>query len=245
MVIAARAKGIALAVALQLGLFGVSRGHAQAEQYIPAQPTGYLTDAAGVVDATNAARIEQVAKTLRERTGAEMAIVTLPTIGEREAGEVALEIGRRWGVGGKAAVGDERRNAGLVVLLVPRTADQPGKIRIEVGQGLEGIITDAAAGGVRDLMRPELAAGRYGDGLRVGVEALAATIATKMGVHDTTLSAQPVSTGGGSGISPFTLLLLLFVLFAVMSAIRDAGRRAPRLPRAVRHRNGPRRVPDA
>src|SRR6187455_466065 len=79
-VIAARAKGIALAVALQLGLFGVSRGHAQAEQYIPAQPTGYLTDAAGVVDATNAARIEQVAKTLRERTGAEMAIVTLPTI---------------------------------------------------------------------------------------------------------------------------------------------------------------------
>lgn len=221
---AARAKGIALAVALQLGAFGAARGHAQVEQYIPARPTGYLTDAAGVVDAANAARIEQVAKVLRERTGAEMAIVTLPTIGDREAGEVALEIGRRWGVGGRAEVGDERRNAGLVVLLVPRTADQRGKIRIEVGQGLEGIITDAAAGGVRDLMRPELAAGRYGDGLRVGVEALAGTIAAKMGVNDTTLAARPVSTGG-SGISPLTLLLLLFVLFVIVSAMRDAGRR--------------------
>jgi len=225
-VIAARAKGIALAIALQLGALGVARGQAQVSQYIPAQPTGYLTDAAGVVDAANAARIEQVAKTLRERTGAEMAIVTLPTIGDREGAEVALEIGRRWGVGGKAAVGDERRNAGLVVLLVPKTAEQKGKIRIEVGQGLEGIITDATAGGVRDLMRPDLAAGRYGDGLRAGVEALASTIAAGMGVHDTTLTGAPVPvSSGGGGISPGTLLLLLFVLFVVMSAIRDAGRR--------------------
>jgi uncharacterized protein len=200
------------------------RGHAQVEQYVPARPTGYLTDAAGVVDAANAARIEQVAKALRERTGAEMAIVTLPTIGDREAAEVALEIGRRWGVGGKAQVGDERRNAGLVVLLVPKTADQKGKIRIEVGQGLEGIITDATAGSVRDLMRPELAAGRYGDGLRVGVEALAATIASKMGVHDTTLTGAPVASGGGGGMSPMTLLLILFVLFVIVSAMRDAGR---------------------
>jgi uncharacterized protein len=221
---AARAKGIALAVALQLGAFGAARGHAQVEQYIPARPTGYLTDAAGVVDAANAARIEQVAKVLRERTGAELAIVTLPTIGDREAAEVALEIGRRWGVGGRAAVGDERRNAGLVVLLVPRTGDQRGKIRIEVGQGLEGIVTDAAAGAVRDQMRPDLAAGRYGDGLRVGVEALAGAIAAKMGVNDTTLAVRPVSTGA-SGISPLTLLLLLFVLFVIMSAMRDAGRR--------------------
>jgi uncharacterized protein len=201
---------------------GVARGHAQVEQYFPARPTGYLTDAAGVVDAANAARIEQVAKTLRERTGAELAIVTLPTIGDREAAEVALEIGRRWGVGGRAEVGDERRNAGLVVLLVPRTAERRGTIRIEVGQGLEGIITDAAAGGVRDLMRPELAAGRYGDGLRVGVEALAGTIAAKMGVNDTTLAARPVSTGG-SGISPLMLLLILFVLFRIVSVMRDAG----------------------
>ncbi len=219
---AARAKGIALAAALQLGALGVARGHAQVEQYFPARPTGYLTDAAGVVDAANAARIEQVAKTLRERTGAELAIVTLPTIGDREAAEVALEIGRRWGVGGRAEVGDERRNAGLVVLLVPRTAERRGTIRIEVGQGLEGIITDAAAGGVRDLMRPELAAGRYGDGLRVGVEALAGTIAAKVGVNDTTLAARPVSTGG-SGISPLMLLLILFVLFRIVSVMRDAG----------------------
>jgi uncharacterized protein len=218
---AARAKGIALAVALQLGAFGAARGHAQVEQYIPARPTGYLTDAAGVVDAANAARIEQVAKALRERTGAELAIVTLPTIGDREAAEVALEIGRRWGVGGRAEVGDERRNAGLVVLLVPRTADRRGTIRIEVGQGLEGIITDAAAGGVRDLMRPELAAGRYGEGLRVGVEALAGTIAAKMGVNDTTLVAEPASNGG-SGISLSTLLLLLFVLYVVISVMRDS-----------------------
>jgi uncharacterized protein len=217
-------------------VFGVVHGHAQVERYIPARPTGYLTDAANVVDPANAARIEQLAKTLRERTGAEMAIVTLPTIGDREAAEVALEIGRRWGVGGQAGVGDERRNAGVVVLLVPKTAEQRGKIRIEVGQGLEGVITDATAGGIRDLMRPELAAGRYGDGLRVGVEALASAIAAKMGVHDTTLTGTPAPVaGGGGGISLGTLLLLLFVLFVIVSAIRDAGRKG-----MVRGRRRPR-----
>ena len=46
--------------------------------------------------------------------------MTLPTIGDHDEGEVALAIGRKWGVGARAEIGDARRNAGLVLLLVPR-----------------------------------------------------------------------------------------------------------------------------
>ncbi len=191
------------------------------DRLFPAAPTGYLTDVAGVVDAASAARIEQVAKTLRERTGAELAVVTLPTVGQYEASDVALAIGRRWGVGAKADVGSPIRNAGMVILLVPRTQGQPGKIRIEVGQGLEGIITDAMAARIRDAMRPQLAQEQYGPGLLAGVELVAARIADQLGVRDSVLSqARPAASGGG--MSPLFLVLLLFVIVAVMMAMASA-----------------------
>ena len=71
--------------------------------------------------------MEELIERLRAATGAEIAVVTLPTIGDRSEAEVALAIGRAWGVGAKAEIGDQRRNAGIVVLLVPRQEGQPGQ----------------------------------------------------------------------------------------------------------------------
>ncbi len=73
-------------------------------------------------------------------------------------------------------MGDATRNAGIVVLLVPRQEGRPGtgQIRVEVGRGLEGIVTDAAAGRIRDLMGERLARGDYSGALQLGVQALAA-----------------------------------------------------------------------
>ncbi len=204
------------------------------EKLFPAQPTGYLTDVAGVVDPASAARIESIARTLREQTGAELAIVTLPTIGRYEASDVALVIGRRWGVGAKAEVGDKIRNAGLVMLLVPRREGQAGKIRLEVGDGLQGILTDATSGRIRDAMRPQLAAGQYGPGLVTGVETVAALVAQELGVRDSSLvSPRPAASGGG-GPSIFLIFLLVFVFFAIMMALagsRSAGGARGRRPR--------------
>ncbi len=210
-----------LAVALLLFLIGSPlTAQEGVDRLFPAAPTGYLTDVAGVVDASSAARIEQVAKTLRERTGAELAVVTLPGVGQYEASDVALAIGRRWGVGAKADIGAPIRNAGMVILLVPKKQGQPGKIRLEVGQGLEGIITDAMAARVRDAMRPLLAQEQYGPGLLVGVEAVAARVADQLGVRDSVLTTTRPATGGG--MSPIFPFLLVFVVIAVLMAMASA-----------------------
>jgi uncharacterized protein len=194
------------------------------EQLFPAQPTGYLTDVAGVVDPASAARIEEIAKTLREKTGAELAVVTLPTIGRFEASDVALVIGRRWGVGAKASVGDKIRNAGVVMLLVPRREGQPGKIRLEVGDGLQGVLTDATSGRIRDAMRPQLAAGEYGPGLVTGVETVAALVAKDLGVRDSTLVPPQSAVAPGSGPPMFLVLLLIFVFLAIIRALASSAR---------------------
>jgi uncharacterized protein len=201
------------------------------DSLIPAQPVGYVNDFASVLDAESAARMKDLIERLRAATGAEIAVVTLPSIGDREASEVALAIGRKWKVGSKAEIGDARRNAGIVLLLVPRRPGDPnsGQIRVEVGQGLEGIVTDAAAGRVRDLMRPELSSEKYGPGLLTGVRALSSLIARGFGVSDTTLTAyQPQNDSGGSPISGSLIPILFFIVFMLLASGAGGRRRRGR-----------------
>ncbi len=228
-----RAKAIALLTGLQLIGGAVAAQDGDVRSLFPARPTGFVTDVAGVVDEAAEARITSLAERLRAATGAEIAVVTLPSIGEREEADVAREIGRAWGVGARAEIGDETRNAGIVLLVVPRQDGRPGtgRVRVEVGQGLEGIVTDVTAGRVRDLMGQRLARGDYSGALQEGTEALAGIIARGFGVSDTALTnARPVSQPRGGGRSPLGALpILLFIFFLILSgALGGRGRRRRR-----------------
>jgi uncharacterized protein len=193
----------------------------------PAQPAGFVTDQVGVVNPDEKARIESLVQRLRDATGAEIAVVVLPTIGDRAAVDVAVAIGRAWGVGARAAVGDVRRNAGVVVLLVPRNPDDPnsGQIFIATGQGVEGFVTDLQAGRVRDLMTPYFRERNYGAGLEAGVRELAAVISRGMGVTDTALTR-----GSSRRAAPIPKGLVFFGIIALIIlilAIRDGSGRGP------------------
>src|SRR5947199_174309 len=111
-------------------------------------PRGYVNDFAGVLDAASVAHMEAVIAEVREKTRGEIAVVTLPDLGDRPAADVALEIGRRWGVGARGEAGDPAKNLGVVVLLVPQKNHRPGtgQIFIATGRGAEGFLTDARVG---------------------------------------------------------------------------------------------------
>jgi uncharacterized protein len=231
------AKAILLLVVLQGAAPAVAlpqQGDTAVSSLFPARPTGYLTDVAGALDGGSSQRISELLGRLRGATGAEIAIAVLPTIGDRAAVDVAVAIGRVWGVGARAAVGDQRRNAGLVILLVPRRAGDPnsGQVFLATGNGLEGIVTDLQAGRVRDLMRPYFQRGAYGEGLEQGVRELAALIARGMGVTDSALTAggrraaQPPAGKGGPGF--FFVVLVFFLIVSVVLRAARAGRGRPR-----------------
>ena len=79
-----RAKAIALLTGASTGAAGVLAAQdAGVRSLFPARPTGYVTDVAGIIDAASEARITDLAERLRAATGAEIAVVTLPTIGDR------------------------------------------------------------------------------------------------------------------------------------------------------------------
>src|SRR5438067_8360108 len=166
-------------------------------------PRGYVNDFAGVLDAASVAHMEAVIAEVRDKTRGEVAVVILADIADRPAADVALEIGRRWGVGAKGEAGDPAKNLGVVVLLVPLKNHRPGtgQIFIATGRGAEGFLTDARVGRIRDAMTPYLAREEYGAGLARGVDLIAQAFAQEFGV---TLTGVP-EAAPGDGVEPFPI----------------------------------------
>lgn len=208
---------LALAVALPLG--------AQGPQ-VPA-PRGYVNDFANVIPAAEAARMERLIEAVRTASGGEIAVVTLADLEGRDVGDVALRIGRDWGVGSKAAIGDRARNAGVVVLLVPRETSQDGRgyISIQTGQGAEGFITDGTAGDIRREATPMLSRGEYGPALTLITARLAERYAAEFGFSLDSTMVPPRAPQRSTGIPPFVFLIIFFV---IISLISGAGRRRRR-----------------
>src|SRR2546422_6035276 len=181
-------------------------------------PRGYVNDFAGVLDAASVAHMDAVIAEVRDKTRGEIAVVTFPDIDDRPAADVALEIGRRWGVGAKGEAGDPAKNLGVVVLLVPQKNHRPGtgQIFIATGRGAEGFLTDARVGRIRDAMTPYLAREDYGAALALGVDLVAQAFAQEFGI---TFSGVPPPDAGEGGAPelPIKWLILAVVLLIVFS----------------------------
>jgi uncharacterized protein len=206
-----------LALLAALGLF-------QGGPQIPA-PRGLVNDFAGVIPPGSAARIERIAQDVRDKTGGEMAVVTMSDLGGREPSDIALRIGREWKVGAMAPIGDKTRNAGVVILLVPKesAADNRGRCRIETGQGTEGFITDATSG---EICREATAAFQkqdYGAGLELVTLRVAQRFAEEFKVAlDTSLAppseiqtSAPQGVGGSVHFNPFFVVVIIFVILSI------------------------------
>src|SRR6266704_329313 len=184
---------------------------------IPA-PSGYVSDFAGALDPASVAHMDAVIREVKDKTRGEIAVVTLSDIGDRDAADVALQIGRQWGVGAKGAAGDPARNLGVVVLLVPLQNHRAGtgRVFIATGRGAEGFLPDARVGRIRDAMTPYLAREQYGAGLAHGVDLIAQAYAQEFGV---TLSGVPPRGPDERGVPQFPVgwFIIALVLLIVLS----------------------------
>jgi len=202
---------------------------------IPA-PTGLVNDFAGVLQPATIARMERIAEDVRAKSRGEMTIVTLPDIGTRDVQEVALLIGRQWKLGKIGNPGDPTRNAGAVILLVPKETSKDGRGHcfVATGAGTEGFITDGDAGTICREATPAFRERDYDTGLELVTLRTAEEFAKEFNfVLDTALVApslpQPAtdfSSGrGGGGFPPQLLFLIFIVVLMILSSGRRRGRR--------------------
>lgn len=198
------------------------------EPQIPA-PRGYVNDFAGVIAAENAARIERVIEDVRAKSGGEIVVVTLRDIGDRNVGDVALQIGRDWKVGAAAEVGDRKRNTGLVILVVPKetSSDGKGHISLMTGNGTEGFITDSRAGDIRREAVPLLMERDYGAAIELMTRRVAELYSAEFNfVLDgaTAVSrAPPERRSQPRGLPPGLFVLALVIMIMLLSSGRRGG----------------------
>jgi uncharacterized protein len=221
-----RFRTLATMVASLVLLAPAAGAQGQPGPQVPA-PRGYVNDFANVIPAVEAARMERLIETVRSASGGEIAVVTLADLEGRDVGDVALRIGRDWGVGSNAAIGERARNAGVVVLLVPRETSQDGRghISIQTGQGAEGFITDGTAGDIRREATPLLARGEYGPALTLITARLAERYAAEFGFALDSAIVPPRAPARRPGIPPVVFLIIFIVLVSLISRAGRRGRR--------------------
>jgi len=129
---------------------------------VPAEQ-GFVTDIAGVLSTEEREIIDELLSAYRAETSNEIAILIVGTLHDEEPADVAVDVGRTWGVG------DREKDNGILMLI----AIDDREIFIATGYGLEGAVPDIVAKGIieNDIL-PRFREGLYADGIQAGIEAL-------------------------------------------------------------------------
>jgi uncharacterized protein len=195
-------------------LFLLAAVPAPAENPKDIRPSGYVTDLASVIAPETKVRLEALGREVEEKTGAQIAVVTVHSLEGESVENFAVDLYKQLGVGSK---GDNR---GALLLVAP----DEHKYRIEVGYGLEPVINDARAGDAGRAMVPLLRERNYTAAIETATWMLAKYIADDRGV---TLSGQPPVRPHRQQhhSSPIGLWAILFLIWIIFSIAR-AGQRA-------------------
>lgn len=182
---------------------------ATAAPQIPPKPTAaagiYVQDYAQVLSAEDKRRLLSIGQELDDKTTAQLAVVTVKTLDGQPIEDYALAILREWGIGSK-----EKNNGALIVVAV-----QDRRSRIEVGYGLEGLLTDGLTGRIQDqAMIPYFRKGNYAAGIVNGYAVTASIIAKDAGVQLTSINSEQIAvpaktTNNTDQEYPFWLKLLI------------------------------------
>jgi len=164
--------------------------------------TGRVVDDAKVLTPATRERLNNALKVHQQKTSDQVAVLTVPTIGDVSIEEYATKVFEAWKPGIKG------KDNGVLIVVV--TKDR--KMRIEVGYGLEGTLTDVEANRIiRDFLTPQFKAGNYDKGIEDGVAAVIA----KLERTPTTPPEPPAAPIDWAGLSAAgcTFLLLSFFFY--------------------------------
>ena len=197
----------AAALVLLMALAGAARA---AEPSYPAL-TGRVVDEAGVLSASTKSGLTQMlADFERSSGGTQVVVVTLKSLQGLAIEDFGFQLGRHWGIGQKD------KNTGALLIVAPAEH----KVRIEVGYGLEGTLTDALSRTI--IERDIVPAFKRGD-LNGGVLAGTADIIRVLGGDAKAVAAPPAAQRWqATPIAPIAINAI-FIIFFLMIFLRHRG----------------------
>jgi uncharacterized protein len=187
--------------------------------------TGRVVDQAGVMSAESKSDIEAKSKTLEDKSGIQLVVATVKSLQGSDIETYANQLFRFW------KLGEAKKNNGVLLLVAPNER----KVRIEVGYGLEGTLTDALSSVIiSSAIIPRFKTKDFSGGIERGVDGIISVLSGDSAEWQPKVNVRTESADDIDKVFPilFTILLIFFIWYL----IRNAGSGRPPGPGS---RSGP------
>jgi len=214
---AARLAGLILGLFVVLAL---SAGQALAQSRPDFPPlTGRVVDNADLLSPQTEARLTEQLAQLEAQTQRQLVVVTLPDLQGYEIEDYGYQLGRHWGIG------QADTDSGALFIVAPNQR----KVRIEVGYGLEPILTDALSSTIlQSAVLPAFRDGQMEAGVVAGTEAILAQLALPEDEARALAAQAEEQPSGGDDIFAviiFVFFIVFWIIGGFMGAFARRGRR--------------------
>lgn len=178
--------------------------------------TGRVVDDANMLSPAVEQQLTEELATLEASTGRQVVVATLPSLQGYEIEDYGYQLGRTW------KIGDEKRDDGVLLIIAPNDR----KVRIEVGYGLEPVLTDALSSTIiQTAILPAFKAGKMEEGVVAGTEA----IVQQLSLPDDqakAIAAKPVeSSSHRESAGPPIIFIILVIFWLLGGLLRGFGGR--------------------
>jgi uncharacterized protein len=172
--------------------------------------TGRVVDNANILSAATKSDLNDKLAALEAKTSRQLVVVTLPSLQGYEISDYGYQLGRAWGIG------QAKLNNGVLLIIAPTEH----KARIEVGYGLEPILTDALSSVIlQSTVLPKFRSGDFNGGVTAGVDALIQQLSLNTSDAEAKAAAAEQHAGQDNGAgqsgSISGLIIFLFIAFAI------------------------------
>ncbi|WP_423607279.1 TPM domain-containing protein [Sphingomonas sp. MS122] len=194
-------------------MLGVLAGTAAQAQTFP-KLTGRVVDAANLLSPDQTAQLTAMSDATEKATGRQLVVATVPDLQGYPIEDFGYKLGREW------KIGQSEADNGIILLIAPKER----RVRIEVGYGLEPIMTDALSGMIiRDTILPRFRANDMGGGIVAGATAINEQL--KLPLEAAEARAKQLIDAGnrrrssGGGANWFVIAFWIFVILLIVLPI--------------------------
>ena len=170
---------------------------------------GYVNDYADMISGPVEAKLEQTLQSFERTDSTQLAVLTVDSLEGDPLEDFSIRVAEKWGIGQKG------KDNGVLLLV----AKKERRVRLEVGYGLEGVLTDLLAGRIiDDVITPRFKSGQFDQGFEAGVDAVVQATRGEF-------KADQTASQRGDRRDPSSLLSYLFFCCVVMSLLGKASRK--------------------
>jgi len=191
----------------------VACGAALAADLVFPTLTGRVVDQAGLLDASQEASLTAKLKALEDKTTDQFVVVTLDSLQGTSIEDFGYQLGRYWGIGQKD------KNNGVLLIVAPKEH----RVRIEVGYGLEGVLTDALTRIIIETsITPRFRAGDMAGGITAGADDVITALTGDTATIEKRAASRPEAKDElFTAIFIFLFIMIFFAVF--ITTLRRGG----------------------